>query len=352
MKFGVLQFFSWPERRVPLQTVYDRALQRVDVMDRTGYDTVWLAEHHFTDYSICPSVHLMGMHIAGRTENLRIGTAVSLAPLYHPLRLAEEVAMLDVLTGGRVNWGAGRGFDPVEFKTFGVPLDESRERFQEAVDIVLAAWTNERLTWHGKHWQFEDVEVLPKPAQQPHPPVWVAAGSPGAVQWAGEAGYTPMLGPHAPFDQIARLRNNFFETLAANGHDTDGREIPMARLLAVAPTDEEAAEVAKRGARWIVKMYKNESKGTANPSRTTQVDGEDHEMDPIERYLADVAIWGSPERVIDVLHRLEEEMHLDYLMCAPLSHASFMLFTEKVLPHFLKTGDTPARATRVHSNAD
>jgi len=338
MKFGVLQFFSWPERRVPLQTVYDRALQRIDIMDQTGYDTVWLAEHHFTDYSICPSVHLMGMHIAGRTENLRIGTAVSLAALYHPLRLAEEVAMLDVLTGGRVNWGAGRGFDPTEFKAFGVPLEESRERFQEAVDIVLAAWTNERLTWHGKHWQFEDVEVLPKPAQAPHPPVWVAAGSADAVRWAGEAGYTPMLGPHAPFDQIAAHRNNYFDLLAANGHPTEGREIPMARLLAVAPTDDEAREVARRGAQWIVKAYKNDSKGISNPARTA------NDEDPIERYLDNVAIWGSPERVIDLLHRLEEEMYLDYFMCAPLSHVSFMLFTEKVLPHFLKAGDKPARS--------
>ena len=178
MKFGVLQFFSWPRRQVPLETVYARALQRIDIMDRSGYDAVWLAEHHFTGYSVCPSVHLMGMHVAARTKHLRIGTAVSLAALYHPLRLAEEVAMLDVLTGGRVNWGAGRGFDPVEFKAFGVPLESSKSRFREAVEIVLAAWTSDRLTWSGEHWQFEDVEVLPKPAQKPHPPVWVAAGSP------------------------------------------------------------------------------------------------------------------------------------------------------------------------------
>ena len=149
MKFGVLQFFSWPGRRVPMETVFARALERIQIMDKNGFDAVWLAEHHFTDYSVCPSVHLMGMYVAERTENIRIGTAVSLAAFYHPLRLAEEVAMLDVLTGGRVNWGAGRGFDKTEFATFGVPVDESRERFQEAVDIVMAAWTNERLTWHG-----------------------------------------------------------------------------------------------------------------------------------------------------------------------------------------------------------
>ena len=89
MKVGVLQFFSWPERRVALETVYERAFQRIEVMDRSGYDAVWLAEHHFTGYSVCPSVHLMGMHVANRTRKLRIGTAVSLAAFYHPLRLAK-----------------------------------------------------------------------------------------------------------------------------------------------------------------------------------------------------------------------------------------------------------------------
>jgi len=98
MKLGVLQFFSWPERRVDLATVYARALQRIEIMDRTGYDAVWLAEHHFSSFSVCPSVHMVGTLAAARTKRLRIGTAVSLAPFYHPLRLAEEVALLDLLS--------------------------------------------------------------------------------------------------------------------------------------------------------------------------------------------------------------------------------------------------------------
>src|SRR5215216_3153178 len=137
MKVGVLQFFSWPERRVPLRTVYERALERIVLMDQTGYDAVWLAEHHFTTYSVCPSVHLMALEASHRTRRIRIGTAVSLAALYHPLRLAEEVALLDVLSGGRVNWGAGRGFERAEFEAFGVPLDETVARFREHVDVVL-----------------------------------------------------------------------------------------------------------------------------------------------------------------------------------------------------------------------
>src|SRR2546422_5024763 len=160
MKFGVLQFFSWPERRVPLPTVYERALQRIEIMDQTGYDAVWLAEHHFTSYSVCPSVHLMGMHVASRTQHLRIGTGISLAAFYHPLRLAEEVALLDVLCGGRVNWGAGRGFDRTEFKAFGVSQEESAPRFQEAVDIVLRAWAEDRLTDEGRYFRGDGIEVL------------------------------------------------------------------------------------------------------------------------------------------------------------------------------------------------
>src|SRR5262249_58458449 len=121
-------------------------------MDRAGYDAVWLAKHHFTTYSVCPSVHLMALEAAHRTQRLRIGTAVSLAALYHPLRLAEEVALLDMLSGGRVNWGAGRGFAPSEFNACGVPVEESAERFREAVEIVLSAWTKERLTYNGAHF--------------------------------------------------------------------------------------------------------------------------------------------------------------------------------------------------------
>ena len=155
MKVGVLQFFSWPQRRVALETVYERAFDRISIMDETGYDAVWLAEHHFSSFSICPSVHMMGIHIANRTRNLRIGTAVSLAAFYHPLRLAEEIALLDVLSGGRVNWGAGRGYQTVEFEAFGVPPKESYQRYREAVEIVLEAWTSERITYDGDYYHFE-----------------------------------------------------------------------------------------------------------------------------------------------------------------------------------------------------
>src|SRR5436853_937520 len=108
---------------------------------------------------------MLGTLAAARTRRLRIGTAVSLAALYHPLRLAEEVALLDMLSGGRVNWGAGRGFAHAEFNAFGVPVEESAERFREVVEIVLKAWSQDRFSFHGAHYRFDDIEVLPKPMQ-------------------------------------------------------------------------------------------------------------------------------------------------------------------------------------------
>src|SRR6266404_3094328 len=206
VKLGVLQFFSWPERRVDLATVYARALERIEIMDRTGYDAVWLAEHHFSSFSVCPSVHMVGILAAARTKRLRIGTAVSLAPFYHPLRLAEEIALLDVLSGGRVNWGAGRGFARVEFTAFGVPPEESASRFREAVEIVLRAWTDERLNFAGQHFRFEDIEVLPKPTQLPHPPVWMAASSESAIEWAASRGLSILMDPHSSSHEIGRKR--------------------------------------------------------------------------------------------------------------------------------------------------
>jgi alkanesulfonate monooxygenase SsuD/methylene tetrahydromethanopterin reductase-like flavin-dependent oxidoreductase (luciferase family) len=331
MKVGVLQFFSWPERRVPLQTVYDRALQRIEMMDRAGYDAVWLAEHHFTTYSVCPSVHLMALEAARRTERLRIGTAVSLAALYHPLRLAEEVALLDVLTGGRINWGAGRGFERTEFEAFGVPLDETAARFREAVEVVLAAWRQERLTFHGKYWHFEDVEVLPKPAQQPTPPTWVAATSPDAISWAASMGHSILMDPHSTFAEIGTKYELYGRELAAHGFGAPG-DTPMARLLAVAPTDDEAREIAAAGAAWTIGAYANADRGAVGVPAATGPSG-DAVADRIDSYVKDKIIWGSPARVRDELARLRDVMHLDYLMIAPLSHDSFMRFTREVLPH-------------------
>ena len=332
MKVGVLQFFSWPERRVSLATVYARALDRIRIMEETGFDAVWLAEHHFTGFSVCPSVHMLGVQAAAITKRLRIGTAVSLAAFYHPLRLAEEVALLDVLSGGRVNWGAGRGFAKTEFDAFGVPGAESNERFREAVDVVLKAWTQERITYHGRYWHFDGVEVLPKPLQQPMPPVWMAASSDQAVEWAASQGHSILMDPHSAIQDIGRKRRLYAERLAAAGHSDKGRDIPMARLVALADTREEAAEVARRGAGWLVASYS----GPQHAQQKVMQAARDYAgMDPVEFYLDRVILHGTPDSVRDQILGLQEQIGLNYLMCAPLSHQSFMLMADKVVPRLV-----------------
>lgn len=334
MKFGVLQFFSWPGKRIPLSDVYERAFRRAEVMERTGYDAVWLAEHHFSTYSVCPSIHMMGTHIAARTERLRIGTAVSLAPFYHPLRLAEEVALLDVLSNGRVNWGAGRGFDPIEHRCFGVDSDDSYPRFRENVDIVLQAWQNERLTYRGQFHQFEDVEVLPKPVQQPHPPVWLASTSVDAVAWSARNGFTILMDPHSSHADIATKRRTYQEELEKAGHSMAGREIPMARNIALGNTQAEAEQVARRGASFMFGSYLPVGVG-AVAQKTAPPNAAAAHGDPVEQYVSDVVICGTAEKVVDDLQELAETLPLEYLLCTPLSHASFEIFTEQVLPRFL-----------------
>ena len=329
MKVGVLQFFSWPGRHGPLEEVYARALERIEIMDRGGFDAVWLAEHHFTTFSVCPSVHMLGTLAAARTKRLRIGTAVSLAALYHPLRLAEEVALLDMLSGGRVNWGAGRGFAHSEFNAFGIPPEESSERFREAVEIVLRAWTQERLSFQGAHFNFDGIEVLPKPLQQPYPPTWMAATSETAIDWAASRGFSILMDPHASMTDLGNKRRRYAQKLAEAGFSDDGRDIPMARLLALAPTTSEAEAIARRGAQWLVDAY-------AGPQhahkKTLQTPRDYGGKDPVQYYIDSVILHGTPASVVEQIGRLKEEIGLNYLMCAPLSRETFHLLADLVLP--------------------
>ena len=329
MKVGVLQFFSWPGRHGPLEEVYSRALERIEIMDKAGFDAVWLAEHHFTTFSVCPSVHMLGTLAAARTRRLRIGTAVSLAALYHPLRLAEEVALLDMLSGGRVNWGAGRGFAFSEFKAFGVPPEESAARFREAVEIVLKSWTEQRFSFQGTHFNFDDIELLPKPLQRPHPPVWMAATSESAIDWAAGRGFSILMDPHASMRELGDKRRHYAGKLAAAGFSDKGRDIPMARLVALASTASEAEAIARRGAQWIVDSYSGPQHAhrKAMPPRT--YDGKE----PVQHYVDSVVLHGTPQSVVEQVARLKEEIGLNYLMCAPLSRETFRLLVDKVVPH-------------------
>jgi alkanesulfonate monooxygenase SsuD/methylene tetrahydromethanopterin reductase-like flavin-dependent oxidoreductase (luciferase family) len=327
MKVGVLQFFSWPGRHGPLEEVYARALERIEIMDKTGFDAVWLAEHHFTTFSVCPSVHMLGVLAAARTRRLRIGTAVSLAALYHPLRLAEEVALLDVLSGGRVNWGAGRGFAHSEFNAFGVPVEDSAERFREAVEIVLKALGEERFSYHGTHFRFDDIELLPKPVQKPLP-TWMAATSEGAIDWAANRGFSILMDPHASMIELGAKRRRYADKMAEAGFSDKGRDIPMARLVALAGSASEAEAIARRGAQWLVDAYAGPQHSHRKSMPMRSYDGKE----PAQHYVDSVILHGTPEALVDRVAELKETIGLNYLMCAPLSRSTFKLLADEVVP--------------------
>jgi len=176
MKVGIALNMLQKEGRSDAD-VFAEHLALGDLAEPLGFDSLFALEHHFTGYAMSPSPTQLLSYFAGRTHRLTLGTAVIVLPWHDPVRVAEEIALLDVLSGGRVNFGAGRGFDATEFRAFGVPPPESADRFREAVEIVLAAWSSDRLNYAGKYFSFENIEVLPKPLQKPMPPVWVAASA-------------------------------------------------------------------------------------------------------------------------------------------------------------------------------
>ncbi|HEV8678903.1 MAG TPA: LLM class flavin-dependent oxidoreductase, partial [Stellaceae bacterium] len=171
------------------------------------------------------------------------------------------------------------------------------------------------------------VEVLPKPMQQPHPPVWMAATSESSIDWAARRGFSILMDPHAAHHDLGRKRRYYAERLAAAGFAIEGRDLPMARLLALGQTSAKAKGVARRGAQWIVDSYfgaQHRPVGIADPNAPG--------ADPVQRYLDDVILHGTPDAVLDQILRLREEIGLDYLLCAPLSQETFVLLTEKILP--------------------
>ena len=203
-------------------------------------------------------------------------------------------------------------------QVFGVERDESYDRFRENVDIVQKAWSCDRLTYEGRFNTYHDVEVLPKPLQDPMP-TWIGASSQDAIDWAAGQGHAILMDPHStPRRDRPQIRPL---PAAALPPECDGRNrpTPMARLIAIAPTDAAAEAVAREGARWTVESYVGVRDGASKEER-------------IRRYVEDVIIHGSPAKVVDQLKRLEEEIPLDYLLASILSHQTLLLLTDEVIP--------------------
>jgi alkanesulfonate monooxygenase SsuD/methylene tetrahydromethanopterin reductase-like flavin-dependent oxidoreductase (luciferase family) len=188
MQFGLHFLMSCADGQSPVAR-YQETLEQAARAEALGFESVWPVEHHFhRAVSALPCPALLLAAVAARTRTLRLGTAIVQLPLAHPLRVAEELATLDVLSGGRVEVGVGRGGNPAHFAGFGVPMAESRGRFEEALDYVGLAWSEERFSFCGRYFQAADLALAPRPVQRPHPPVRVAANGAETAEWAGRAG--------------------------------------------------------------------------------------------------------------------------------------------------------------------
>ena len=188
MRFGL--FFQAPES--PGRSHAERFAEMFDLIaygESLGFDVAWLAEIHFGAAFSLLSTPLMAVPvIAQRTRRIRIGTAVTLLPLHHPLHCAEQAAMADVLSGGRLEFGIGRGSIPTQFHGFRVPVAENRARFDEALEIIRLAWTQERFSYDGRFYQIENLAVTPRPLQTPHPPIRVAVHTTESFAHVGDLG--------------------------------------------------------------------------------------------------------------------------------------------------------------------
>ena len=175
MRFGT---FSYNQARpwISEKQAFEELLEQILLTERVGFDEAWFAEHHHSDYGLIASPNLMIASLAHRTKRLRLGNLVNVLPLYDPMRLAEECGMLDILTGGRLNVGLGRGVPRDDLK-HGLDRDTAQARFEEGIEIMMRSWTEETFSYTGKAWNYVDIVCRPRPLQRPHPPIYSGATS-------------------------------------------------------------------------------------------------------------------------------------------------------------------------------
>jgi alkanesulfonate monooxygenase SsuD/methylene tetrahydromethanopterin reductase-like flavin-dependent oxidoreductase (luciferase family) len=346
MKFGITNLFADTGSKTQAQ-VFDETLAEIEFAEELGFDSVWLAEHHLSEYGMLGSPLMFAAAIAQRTNQIRIGTAVLVLPFYHPLRLAEDVAVVDILSKGRLDLGWGRGYQPLEFSGLGFAQEEAKGRAEECVEIMKLAWTQERFSYHGKFYHFDNVSVYPKPVQDPHPPLWRAAVSPPTFEAAGAAGEPILTSPS--FSSLAAIKEQFdtyTAALAAVGHKPSDFDLPLMQRVYVGSDEREAYETPKPHLLWYYRTLSglltdgaiDESKGFDGwAKRAAKIKGVEYDD------LYNKAVnFGSSEQVIDQIKVLESEIGVTHYICwfniGGLPHekvmASIERFAKEVIPEF------------------
>jgi alkanesulfonate monooxygenase SsuD/methylene tetrahydromethanopterin reductase-like flavin-dependent oxidoreductase (luciferase family) len=231
---------AWTE-----SAVYDSALQQMLAAEPLGYHSLWFAEHHFNDYGLCPAPPVLASFVAARTATIRLGMGVSLLPLHHPVDLAEQLSVLDVVSGGRLDVGIGRGGTLQDYQTFRSDRADSRARVEEGIALLRECWRGEPFDFAGRFHTAQRLHVRPRPVQRPHPPIFVATNSEDSVLSAARLGLPTLSSFFVPVDELCRRHARYRETALASGRsvaevdDLQKRSWVM-RVVHVAPDRDEA----------------------------------------------------------------------------------------------------------------
>jgi alkanesulfonate monooxygenase SsuD/methylene tetrahydromethanopterin reductase-like flavin-dependent oxidoreductase (luciferase family) len=346
MRFGL--FYQASE--APGQTHAERYAEMLDLIalgDTLGFDVAWLAELHFGGaFSLLASPLMVVPVIAQRTRRIRIGTAVTLLPLHNPLSCAEQAATADLLSGGRLEFGVGRGSIPSQFHGFGVPVSENRGRFDEALEIIRRAWTQERFSYRGTYYQVEDVAVVPRPLQRPHPPIRVAVHSAESFAHIGDLGVPIYSGTTTTaLPQLREYMALYRTHLAAAGHAWQSDQMALMLPVHVGATSAAARDAMRPG---VLKYYQNlevifsqlpDSYADHLPRLKTI--RETIANLPYEKFFRDQAVFGDAAEVVDRLQAVRDEFGLSQIICwfdqgAMLPRAdverAMRRFTDEVMP--------------------
>lgn len=345
MKFGL--FYQLP--CAPAQEVarrYQETIEQIVYGEALGFDAVWLAELHFNPlFSVMPAPLLLAAALAQRTTRIRLGTAVLLLPLHHPLRIAEEAAVVDLLSEGRLELGVGRGMITIHFQGFNVPLDESRGRFEEALVIIQQAWTRETCSFDGRFFQVPAAAVVPKPLQKPHPPLRIAANSPETAVFAGEQGYSVFVAaPIHPGRKLPEQVAVYRQALHTAGHPENSEDVAIAFPVYVADS---VAQVRHE----VETSFLNYFRAISRQARLGERDNSakyDY-LRQIRRrveaitweQIEPMAIYGSPASCIAKIEEVHTQCQMDQLICwfnpgGLIPHrnvlTSMRRFAEEVMP--------------------
>ena len=319
MEFGMFhEFPSLPGRTE--SEAFDEAMEQVDAAEESGLDVMWLAELHFEPRRSVLSAPLsIASAIAARTRRMKMGIAVQVLPLCHPLRLAEEAATVDQLSHGRLIFGVGRSGVAQTYEAYGVSYAESRDRFREILDIIEQAWTKPTFSYEGKYHRFKDVAVVPKPYQKPTPPIRIAASTPDTFPAIGRRGAAIFASVrHTTWPDLARQVESYHEAWRAAGHPGQGQVFVSAPTY-IAETEDRARSEPKES---IMHFYHEQANLLEGAARLVDPETAARRMRRVDqlrglRYedgLQNHALAGTPAQVAERLERLQQEIGLSGIL--------------------------------------